>query len=117
MTPDNCSFVLQLQTLNPGAQIVILQLPASFVTAYDPSSPDPNQQNNLLTAGQYQQYQSYLQAAFASIQAAGVSDVTYFKLPESVGLFPRGCIGHPNPQGNRAAADALTSYIRQLMGW
>ncbi len=109
--------LLQLQTLNPSANIVILQLPASFVTAYDLSSPDPLNQVSLLTPDQYQRYQSYLQAAFASLQSAGLSSVTYFKLPESVGQYPRGCIGHPNPQANRAAADALTAYVKQLMGW
>lgn len=108
---------MQLQTLNPGAQILILQLPLSYVSAYNPTSSDPQQTNNLLTPAQYQRYSTYLQAAFTSLQTTGVNNVNFFKLPESVGDLPRGCIGHPSPQGNRATADALTPFIRQLMGW
>lgn len=108
---------MQLQALNPSATIVMLQLSSSFVTAYDPTSSDPLQTSSLLDPNQYQRYQAYMQAAYATMQSLGVPKLSYFVLPESVGDFPRGCIGHPNPQGNRAAADALTPFIRQLIGW
>ena len=106
-----------MKELQPQAKIVMLQLPASMVSAYQPSSPDPLQSYSILDPVQYQIYERYMQAAFACIQSLGIPNVSYFTLPETVGAYPRGCLGHPNAQGHQAAATALLPYLRQLMGW
>ncbi len=103
--------------MQPQAKIVMVQLSSPMVSAYDPTSSDPLQSYSILDPVQYSIYVIYMQAAFARIQALGIPGVSYFTFPDSVGNFPRGCLGHPNPQSHQAAADALLPYIKQITGW
>lgn len=109
--------MLQLQRLRPHAKIVMVQLAYSMVSAQEPQSSDPLQGFVILDPVQYSIYVKYMQAAYARIQALATTNINYYNFPESVGNFTRGCIGHPSIYGNRAAANAITPYIRKLQGW
>ena len=95
----------------------MVQLSLSMVSALQPQSSDPTQSYVILDPVEYSVYVKYMQAAFARIQATGTSNVSYYSFPEEVGNFTRGCISHPGVEGSRAAADAITPYIRKLQGW
>ncbi|KAK9819342.1 hypothetical protein WJX74_008703 [Apatococcus lobatus] len=111
------NFTRALQKLRPHAKVVMVQLSLSMVSAYQPQSSDLTQNYVILDPEEYSIYMRYMQAAFARIQSSDISNVSYYTFPEEVGNFTRGCISHPGVKGSRAAADAITPYIRTLEDW
>ncbi|KAK9849525.1 hypothetical protein WJX84_003061 [Apatococcus fuscideae] len=106
-----------LTTDYPGVKIIMVQYPATLTNAYQPGLLYGNQVANLVPPDNWPVYDIYHQAAFTAAQAAGLTNVVYFELPDVVGEFPRGCAGHPSVQGDAAIAAQLAPFVSQVMGW
>ncbi|KAK9836366.1 hypothetical protein WJX84_011293 [Apatococcus fuscideae] len=94
-----------------------IEIWADVYANFTRASSDLTQNYVILDPEEYSIYMRYMQAAFARIQSSDISNVSYYTFPEEVGNFTRGCISHPGVKGSRAAADAITPYIRTLEDW
>ena len=108
---------LQLNNLYPGVKVIMVEWPVTMLTAYDASSPSSSENFSILASPMFEVYQSYHQAAFKNAMASGISNLFYFAPSERVGSFPRGCIGHPSVQSDKAIADELLPFLKGVMGW
>lgn len=108
---------MQMNAVYPGVKIVMMQYPEAMLGAFQPGSGSDTQGLDVLSPSNFPIYETYHQAAYNRAIAAGISNVYYFEPSASVGMFARGCIGHPSTAGHQAISAELIPYLKGLMAW
>ncbi|KAK9832146.1 hypothetical protein WJX74_000668 [Apatococcus lobatus] len=106
-----------MNAVYPGVKIVMMQYPEAMLSAFQPGSGSVTQGIDVLLPSNYPVYETYHQAAYNRAIAAGISNVYYFEPSARVGLFSRGCTGHPGLAGHQAISDELIPYLKGMMAW
>ena len=107
----------QVNAVYPGVKIVMMQYPEAMLGAFQPGSGSVTQGIDVLFTSNYPVYEAYHQAAYNRAIAAGISNVYYFEPSARVGLFSRGCTGHPSLAGHQAISAELIPYLKGMMAW